>query len=110
MKAQTRSALKTILATDEEVSLDAIERALAVLNGNPIDRRDFVRVIKIDDAAKILGTTRAAINSYLCRGLLTKVVTPYGGTLGVRSDSLDAFRRRELTPLGRSKHNLNSPR
>ena len=99
MNKQTESAIKTVLSNDEEISAEAIQRAIAVLNANPIDRRDFVRVITVDEAAKTLGVSRSAVYGYMNRGRLTKVVTPYGATLGIRSDSLDAFRRCSLKPL-----------
>lgn len=92
MKSETMNALKTILSCDETISPDLIPRVISVMAGDPIDRKDFIRIIKINDAAKMLGVTRAGINDYIARGYLSKVVSPYGGTLGIRSDSLARFR------------------
>lgn len=92
MNIKTQKTLETILASDDTISKEAIQRAISILNGYPIDRRDFVRVIKIEDAAKMLGVTRNAISGYLRHGYLSKVVSPFGGTLGIRSDSLARFR------------------
>lgn len=103
MDIKTQNAVETILAADESINKDLARRAVSVLNGYPIDRRDFVRVIKIEDAAKMLGVTREAIKGYYRRGLLTKVISPFGGTLGIRSDSLDAFRRCSLIPHRKAK-------
>lgn len=98
MNIKTQKTLETILASDDTISKEAIQRAISILNGYPIDRRDFVRVIKIEDAAKMLGVTRNAISGYLRHGYLSKVVSPFGGTLGIRSDSLEAFMRPRSTP------------
>ena len=98
MTTETKNALQTALSCDETISPDLIQRAISVMAGDPIDRKDFIRIIKIPDAAKILGVTRAGINDYIARGYLSKVVSPYGGTLGIRSDSLEAFMRPRSTP------------
>lgn len=103
MNITTQKTLETILESDETISKENIRRAISILNGYPSDRRDFVRIIKIEDAAKMLGVTRHAISGYLRHGYLSKVVSPFGGTLGIRSDSIDAFKYKRIVLKAKSE-------
>lgn len=96
MREDSKMALHTALSLDGSISREAIARALAILAGQPEREDDYVRVIKVRDAARILGVTPAGINAYVRRGLLTKVVDDREKTIGIRGDSLATFQRRRV--------------
>lgn len=90
MKAQTEAAVRNILAMDEEVEKDNIERCISILRGQPQDK-DLIQVIRYKEALKHLQCHRRTLEYYIQKGYLKRV---YGGgerAIGISRESFIRF-------------------
>jgi len=97
MKPQTETALRSLLAIDDELTSSNIEKAIAYLRGERTDD-ELVHVIKYKDALEHLHCHRRTLEYYIAKGYLTRV---YGGgkrAIGISRDSYIRFTTLRFAP------------
>lgn len=97
MKTETENAIRSILSMDDSIDKSTLERAIHILRGHPESEEDMPRVVRCNDAVKILKVHRRTLDYYVKCGYLRRV---YGAgrqrALGICRDSLVAFMRTGL--------------
>ena len=100
MKNQTEMTLRSILALDASVAKTDVERAMALLRGNPTNEDDLVHVMRYSEAMDRLGVSRKTISYYVRRGQLKRV---FGcgrqRALGISWESYHRFTRLREEPV-----------
>lgn len=101
MTKQTEGSLRSILDIDGEIDKCLIDRAIAIMKGNPHRESDLCRVVSFQEACHTLGVDRQTIQGYIRKGYLSRVFGIGGRAIGINSNSLDAFRTPRIVHKGR---------
>ena len=100
MKTQTEMAVRGVLAMDDEIKPENIERALDVLRGKVESNEDLDHVLRRKEVEELLHVHRRTIDYYLDNGYLQRV---YGGgkrAVGIsRASVLKFLQRRVAGPV-----------
>ena len=91
MKAQTEKVLRSIFAVDSEIKGENIERAIAVLHGQPYEDSDLVRVMPYREVLARLKVSKYTLRYYVKCGYLTKVRGAGNRAIGVTVESFNRF-------------------
>ena len=91
MKPQTEKVLRSIFAVDSEIKGEDVERAIAVLRGQPNEDSDLIRVIPYREVLDRLKVTKYTLRYYVKRGYLTKVRGAGSRAIGVTMESFNRF-------------------
>ena len=94
MKAQTEKVLRSIFAVDSEIKGENIERAIAVLHGQPYEDADVARVMPYREVLDRLKVNKYTLRYYVKRGYLTKVLGSGNRAIGVTLESFNRFTTR----------------
>ena len=91
MKPQTEKVLRSIFAVDSEIKGEDVERAIAVLRGQPNEDSDLIRVIPYREVLDRLKVNKYTLRYYVKRGYLTKVRGAGNRAIGVTMESFNRF-------------------
>lgn len=94
MRTQTERVLRSIIAVDSEIKAEDVERAIAVLHGQPREDTDLVRVIPYREVLDRLKVNKYTLRYYVKRGYLTKVRGSGNRAIGVTLKSFNRFTTR----------------
>ena len=73
MTPQTEMTFRSLLAMDQEVRQELVERAVDARHLRLVRQRELSQVIRYKDAMKLLGVSRDTINYYVRHGHLERV-------------------------------------
>ena len=99
MKLLTEKTMRQALAMDGEVSDGDVERAIAILNGCPETHQDLVRVLRYDEAMKLLNVTREGLKYYIRMGYLDRVFGSGSRAIGISQESYRRFTSKRVEPV-----------
>lgn len=100
MTSKTEECLRAVLALDDTIAKDLVERAIAIMKGTPDRPSDLCRVVSFKEAVRILEVDRQTVHGYILKGYLTPVLGLGGRAIGINGNSLDAFRSRRIVHCG----------
>ena len=101
MTSKTEESLRAILALDDSVKKEFVERAIAIMSGSPDRPSDLCRVVSFKDVVRILEVDRQTVHGYILKGYLTPVLGLGGRAIGINGNSLEAFRHRRIVHKGK---------
>ena len=101
MKAQTEKVIRSIIAVDSEIDASKVERAIAVLRGQPSEEADLVRVMPYREVLARLEVNKYTLRNYVRRGYLTKVRGAGDRAIGVTVESFNRFTLLRTAPAPR---------
>lgn len=101
MTKQTEQSIRSILHLDSEIDKCLIDRAIAIMKGNPDCDSDLCRIVSFKETCRILEVGRQTIQGYIRKGYLSRVFGIGGRAIGINSNSLDAFRTPRIVHKGR---------
>lgn len=101
MTSKTEESIRAILAMDDTIQKEFIERAIAIMKGKPERPSDLCRVVSFKEVVRILEVDRQTVHGYILKGYLTPVLGLGGRAIGINGNSLDAFRQRRIVHKGK---------
>ena len=106
MSPQTEALARNVLALDETVPRDDIDKAMAILNGGVPEADAPLCTIAPKDVAALLSVSRRTVYRYLDSGSLERVYDGHVNSVGVSRDSyvrLLEKANRQSQPSARSR-------
>lgn len=100
MNREQENTLRSILALDQSVDPERIDRAMRILKGDPLETSDMDSVISYAETMRRLGISRVTLHRYCKRGLLTPLYGCSSRARGISRQSLNAFLRRARGTVG----------
>ena len=101
MTRQTEESIRSILHLDGEIDKCLIDRAIAIMKGNPDCDPDLCRIVTFKETCRILEVGRQTIQGYIRKGYLSRILGCRGRAIGINGNSLDAFRQRRIVHKGK---------
>lgn len=97
----SEQCIRSILALDDKIDMTQINRAIAIMKGNPNRASDLCRVVSFKEAARIMEVNQLTIHGYIRKGYLTPVLGIGRRAIGINGNSLDAFQQRRIVHKGK---------
>ena len=96
MKTETEMAVRSIVATDPNVTNEMLEHAIDILRGRIDGDEGLIHTIKIKDAAELLQVEPRTVVYYLDMGYLDRVYGCKSRAIGLSRESLMRFMTRRV--------------
>lgn len=101
MTVDAEQAIRSVLAMDQEIKFDTIDRAIGIMCGTPSQAEDACRVVSYKDTLAILDIHEVTLYRYIRNGYLKRVFGSGRKAIGINGNSLDAFRQRRIVHKGK---------